>query len=113
MSKINIENVNDVENVEEPESAGEIEIPGAGQWGVPFEKVDAAFDLIIDRYKCLVDETYLQGFLADIYFFAITEDSETHGMDIEEYFENALRSHNRDNNSPKMPGFGMLSAILG
>lgn len=107
MSKINIE------NVEEPENTGEIEIPGSGQWGVPFCKADAAFDLIEDRYKHLVDDTYLSGFLAGLYFFIVPEDSETHGMDIEEYFENALRSHNRDNNSPKMPGFGMLSAILG
>ena len=106
--KINIE-----ENIEENiENTGETEIPGAGQWGVPFDKAEAAFDLIEDRYKYLVDDTYLGGFLAGIYFFAIKEDKETHGMDIEEYFENSLRGY-KAKNSPKMPGFGMLSAILG
>lgn len=97
-------------NIEEPESAGEIEIPGAGQWGVPHDKAEAAFDLIEDRYKYLVDDTYLDGFLSGIYFFAIKEDKETHGMDIEEYFENSLRGY-KAKNSPKMPG--LLSAILG
>mgnify|MGYP003101919246 CR=1 FL=1 len=83
--KINIE-----ENIE---NTGEIEIPGSGQWGVPFCKADAAFDLIEDRYKHLVDDTYLSGF------------------DVEEYFENSLRMHNASKNDSKRPG--ILSALLG
>ena len=104
MSKININETTDRE---------EIEIPGAGQWGVPHDKAEAAFGLIEDRYKYLVDDTYLSGFLAGFYFFIVPEDSETHGMDIEEYFENSLLGYNMVKNSPKMPGIGMLSAILG
>lgn len=101
--KINIE-----ENIE---NTGEIEIPGAGQWGVPRDKADAAFDMIEDRYKHLVDDTYLSGFLAGLYFFIVPEDSDTHGFDVGEYFENSLRMHNARKNDSKRPG--ILSALLG
>lgn len=101
--KINIE-----ENIE---NTGEIEIPGAGQWGVPHDKAEAAFDFVEDRYKYLVDDTYLSGFLAGLYFFIVPEDAETHGKDIEDYFENALVAHNASKNGTKLPG--LLSALLG
>ncbi|GAA6488431.1 hypothetical protein [Gordonibacter urolithinfaciens] len=105
--KINIE-----ENIEENiKNTDEIEIPGAGQWGVPRDKADAAFDMIEGRYKHLVDDTYLSGFLAGLYFFIVPEDSETHGFDVGEYFENSLRMHNARKNGTKASG--ILSALLG
>lgn len=90
MSKINIENAK--ENAE-------VEVPGAGQWGVREEQVVAAVERLHDKYEHLVDDGFLYGFCAGLYFTCAPEDADVFGDSVEDYFENALRNINKSKSS--------------
>lgn len=92
MSKINIENAK--ENAE-------VEVPGAGQWGVQEEQVVAAVERLHDKYEHLVDDSFLDGFCAGLYFTCAKDDADVFGDSVEEYFANALRNINRSKSAGK------------
>lgn len=92
MSKINIENAK--ENAE-------VEVPGAGQWGVQEEQVVAAVERLHDKYEHLVDDSFLDGFCAGLYFTCAKDDADVFWDSVEEYFANALRNINRSKSAGK------------
>lgn len=95
MSKINIENAK--ENAE-------VEVPGAGQFGVREEQVVAAVERLHDKYEHLVDDSFLDVFCAGLFFTCAPEYADVFGDSVEEYFANALRNINRSKSAGKVSG---------
>ena len=104
MTKINIEETTDDHE--------EMEIPGAGQWEAPHDKVEAAFDMLEDKYKLMVDDDFLDAFCAGLFFVAVPKDADVFGDSVEDYFANALRNINKSK-TLKLSVSDMLASMLG
>lgn len=90
----------------------EVEVPGAGQWGVQEEQVVAAVERLNDKYEHLVDDSFLDGFCAGLFFVAVPKDADVFGDSVEDYFANALRNINKSK-TLKLSVSDMLASMLG
>lgn len=100
-------------NIDSAENADKkVEVPGAGQYGVPEEQAVAAVERLQNKYKCLVDDDFLDAFCASLFFVAVPKDADVFGDSVEDYFANALRNINKSK-TLKLSVSDMLASMLG